>query len=388
MSSKSRAPKQAKKADHFNDLNLLERQNLARAAFLQLATRNILGEEAPEDEGFSGAPMESYGIEVSEPIALSDLKRKMSSLAGVLKSLVSMLPEAYKSYSGLTKDHEKFRVYETDNYKEIVKEGERARALYEDIQEELRNYLKSPKKTREMSRVPSEWGKIVDIYKKAQEAQGVLNDIIKPLTNADRAKLKITATKEYWENLIKDLTQKQEDLEALGEDLLKEIETLKISIADLEDEIAKAAEGSPEKAKAEKELNAEIVHGKRLEKREQEVRSEYVELEEQIEKAEKERVERFGKGRYGGALAFRDYIYGRLHFTETSEFKAKIIYDFVSRLQEEGSKTDKLMEKVSGAVYSGTPAFGFGRSFHMGMAGSGYDEGYESDEEFVERKFR
>ena len=352
----------------FDDLNLTERQNLARASFLKRTARNILGDE-PSAEPQDFGEGESFGPAPIALVPLADLKRKIKRQDTLLRTIEGLLPVDYKTYSGLSADYEKLRVYDSANYKEATQAAQQALINYEDVQDGVLGYLKSPKTVRELSRNIGEWSKIDKEYEKVRAVQARLNDIIEPLTDADRPELLPRAQKERLENKLAEVEKKIKELADLGEPLEQKLGEQAKEIEELEDAWYNAPIGK-DKDEAMKQLDEARALMKKLESEELVIRRNY--QAQQAEREElKDKLAKFsGKGRRGG-LSFKDYIYGRLHYTEITEFKAKMIYNALSNLQTEGAETDSLVSALSAAVYSGTPPFMLGRGRY-----------------FVERKFR
>ncbi len=352
----------------FDDLNLTERQNLARASFLKMTARNILGDE-PSAEPQDFGEGESFGPAPIALVPLADLKRKIKRQDTLLRTIEGLIPVDYKTYSGLSADHEKLRVYDSANYKEATQSAQQALINYEDVQDGVLGYLKSPKTVRELSRNIGEWSKIDKEYEKVRAVQARLNDIIEPLTDADRPGLLPRAQKERLEKQLNELSVKLEEINKNGGEALDKINEQEAKADRVADELAEA--GSQEEVnKLELSLDAAMAQLAKFIDEEAAIREQFEETKQKIAEVEEALRKFSGKGRRGG-LSFKEYIYGRLHYTDTTEFKAKMIYNALSNLQTEGAETDSLVSALSAAVYSGTPPFMLGRGRY-----------------FVERKFR
>jgi len=401
----------------FAEMNRVERQNLARAHFLKMATRNILGDEVPRDAGprdVSAGPIDAprdMGEEISK------IKKMIKSQLRNLRAIVSLLPPASRSVDGLPPGHRKMRVNLLDSFKETNLTAQQSLAIYEDIQDKVLDIIKSPTTIRALSRNPEDWNKAVKEYVKVQQEQAKLNQILiqpttPPLTTEAQKIKDIEDLKKDIKELEETMKEEEgnydvliEEEEAMRQTLKKlkiemdtiqndkelmqkdydvltrekfddittverilEIENKQLEIDELFEKAGKDEEekdneinGLLDEVNAkQEEIQEKIDHLKNLQ---QELDTKKVELE--VKEGKK------GKGRvFTGGLRLNEYIYGHLHFTPPTKSKAKVIYDTLKNLDTEGKQTDELMETLTKDIFAGTPGILLAKG------------------RFVERKFR
>lgn len=355
----------------FDDMNLLQRQNLARAHFLELATRNILGESEMDEDIEEKHPHLRRFEKRDEAVNLSHLRRIIKRQSQVLRSIVSYLTPMDITFS---LDQEKFQMYNTLNYREIGQAAAQALTYYEDMQEQIKVFLESAEKTQQLSRNPTEWTKSVKEYLKVQEVQKTLNDIIEPLSPEDAPGLK---PKPKLRKEIDQLDKSYKKLKQTFDEDLEIVEALEDDINEKEREF-----NDPLISEERKKELGEILD--RLETlhliKDGLLRKKDTQLQEiiyNIRLKEDELKVLSGQARLGGAkpLTFGEFEYGRLHYAPTMKFKAKVIFEALDLLKFEAQETDKMFEDLTTDIYSGTQAV---------LRGSARSDG----DDFVERKFR
>ena len=215
----------------WEDLNLLERQNLARAAFLKLSSRNLgVGDDNDPQ------PAESFGEPIGEVVALSTVKLKISKLASQLKNLALLMP--IKQMVVASVEHAKLEVYDSENYDKVTQQAHKAQVVYEVLREDLSAYLRAPTFTKRLSRYPAEWNKVKAAYDKVKATQAVLNFIIQPLQDSDKPRKLPPGRKEQIPKEIEDLTKELEDALRYMKDTEAEVVADQKAIASAEVQLA------------------------------------------------------------------------------------------------------------------------------------------------------
>lgn len=376
------------------DMNVLQKENYYRELALKMMSKNIFGDESVGDNDeikFQDASISS--IQKTNPVNMSEIKKMVIKLKFNLKDIYSMLPNMGVTYGGLSsKKKELFMVYDTSNYKDIQRVGIKAIERYSELKEVLKNLLKSPGKTSEITRNPEVFEKIQNEYRLLKSSQVNLNKIIIPI---DPKKDKPGPKKpRNVEIIIADMVDVQRKIAKLKENQLKDLMTAE----ELKREKELALEGEEdENYRMQLKEDIEYYNGEiEREIEENKVAYEkYIKLMTAFEELQNEldASQKFfeGKGRKkGGLKSINEYIYGRLHWVEGHSYRGEIVYNVLTELKDLGDETENFMKKLEETIYEGTPAYGvgFGRNKSYSYYGAGYYSQFYQDPNFVERKFR